>query len=143
MKIHEACLQYRVVSDGPVEALDAPERVLRYMEGAFDPDPTVEWFYVVLLNRKNRPLGRLAVTKGTANSTLVHPREVFRPAVLAGASAIVCVHNHPSGVSDPSTADLKITRQLRESATVLDIDLLDHIIVGDPGYYSFSEAGTL
>ena len=80
--------------------VDSPERVFHYIGGAFDEDPTVEWFFVILLNRKNRPLGRVAVTKGTATAALVHPREVFRPAVLANCSAVIVAHNHPSGDID-------------------------------------------
>ena len=142
MKIHEATLTYREVRDGPTESLDEPEKVVRYMEGAFAPDPTVEWFQVILLNRKNIPLGRTVVTKGTASSSLVHSREVFKPAILAGASAVIVVHNHPSGDPAPSQADIQVTRMLREAAKVLSIDLLDHVIIGDD-YYSFNEAGLL
>ena len=150
MRIYEASLKYKLVQSGPLTVVDSPERVFQYMGGAFDPDPTVEWFYVILLNRKNRPLGRVAVTKGTATASLVHPREVFRPAVLCNASALIAVHNHPSGDPSPSQADIRATRQLREAAATIQIDLLDHVIIGekdaDPcgtGYYSFAEAGLL
>jgi DNA repair protein RadC len=88
------------------------------------------------------------VTKGTATNCLVHPREVFREAIRHNASAIVAVHNHPSGDPAPSRADIQVTRQLRESAKIVGIELTDHIIIGykprDPqglGYYSFNEAG--
>lgn len=150
MRIYEASLKYKLVHTGPLTVVDSPERVFQYMGGAFEADPTVEWFYVILLNRKNRPLGRVAVTKGTATATLVHPREVFRPAVLANSSAVIVVHNHPSGDPSPSQADIRATRQLREAAATIQIDLLDHVIIGekdtDPcgtGYYSFAEAGLL
>ena len=110
----------------------------------------VEKFWVLCLNRKNRLLKRIEVTSGTATAALAHPREVFREAVRASASAVVCVHNHPSGDPSPSTADLQVTRQLREAARTLDIELLDHVIVGqataDPlglGFYSFRTAGLL
>jgi DNA repair protein RadC len=90
------------------------------------------------------------VTSGTATAALAHPREVFRGAIQHGATAIVCVHNHPSGDPAPSSADVHLTRQLREAARTLDIDLLDHVVVGtvaaDPaglGYYSFRTAGLL
>lgn len=110
----------------------------------------VEKFWVLCLNRKNRLLKRIEVTSGTAASTLVHPREVFRAAIREGAVAVVCVHNHPSGDPTPSAADVQVTRQLREAAKIVDIDLLDHVIIGrataDPagaGYYSFRVAGLL
>ena len=108
----------------------------------------VEKFWVLCLNRKNRLLKRVEITSGTANAALAHPREVFRAAIRESASAVVCVHNHPSGDPAPSAADVQITRQLRDAAKAVDIALLDHVIVGrtgaDPlgrGYYSFREAG--
>ena len=110
----------------------------------------VEKFWVLCLNRKNRLLKRVEVTSGTATSTLAHPREVFREAIRESASAVACVHNHPSGDPGPSAADLQITRQLREAAKAVDIDLIDHVILGraatDPagrGYFSFREAGLI
>src|SRR5690606_19017719 len=87
----------------------------------------VEKFWVLCLNRKNRLLRRVEVTSGTAGSTLVHPREVFREAIREGASAVVCVHNHPSGDPAPSAADIRVTRQLREASQAVEIDLLDHV----------------
>lgn len=110
----------------------------------------VEKFWVLCLNRKNRLLRQVEVTSGTATSSLAHPREVFRAAIRHGATAVVCVHNHPSGDPAPSAADVQVTRQLRDAAKAVDIDLLDHVIVGraaaDPlgrGFYSFREAGVL
>ncbi len=109
---------------------------------------TVEKFWVLCLNRKNRLLRNVEVSSGTVGNTLVHPREVFREAIRASASAIICAHNHPSGDPTPSTADIRITRQLREAAAAVEIDLLDHVILGDPnadpsglGYYSFRASG--
>jgi len=110
----------------------------------------VEKFWVLCLNRKNRLLKQVEITSGTATSSLAHPREVFREAIRHGATALVCVHNHPSGDPAPSAADVQVTRQLREAAKAVDIELLDHVIIGgtatDPrglGYYSFREAGVL
>lgn len=110
----------------------------------------VEKFWVLCLNRKNRLLKRVEVSSGTATAALAHPREVFREAIRASATAVICAHNHPSGDPAPSAADLHLTRQLREAAKAVDIDLIDHVIVGrcgaDPlgrGFYSFREAGVL
>ncbi len=110
----------------------------------------VEKFWVFCLNRRNRLIRPVEITSGTAGSTLVHPREVFREAIRESASAIVCAHNHPSGDPAPSAADIRVTRILREAAKTVDIALLDHVIVGlsehDPislGYYSFRDAGVL
>jgi DNA repair protein RadC len=110
----------------------------------------VEKFWVLCLNRKNRLIKLAEATSGTATSSLAHPREVYRTAIQYGATAIVCAHNHPSGDPGPSAADVQVTRQLREAAKAVDIELLDHIIIGsaaaDPngrGHYSFRESGVL
>jgi DNA repair protein RadC len=110
----------------------------------------VEKFWVLCLNRKNRLLKRVEVSSGTATAALAHPREVFREAIRESATAVICAHNHPSGDPAPSAADLHLTRQLREAAKAVDIDLIDHVIIGrvgaDPagrGFYSFREAGIL
>ena len=109
-----------------------------------------EHFFVLLLDRKNQLIKKITVGTGTASSCPVHPREVFRDAIFHSASAIIVAHNHPSGDPAPSRADIQITRQLREAAKVVGIDLLDHIIIGaksrDPrglGLYSFNEAGLI
>jgi DNA repair protein RadC len=110
----------------------------------------VEKFWVLCLNRKNRLLKRVEVTSGTATETLAHPREVFRAAIREGACGVVVAHNHPSGDPSPSQADLRVTRQLREASKAVEIELLDHLVIGragaDPmgkGFYSFKEAGVL
>ncbi len=110
----------------------------------------VEKFWVLCLNRKNRLLKRVEISSGTASNSLVHPREVFREAIREGALAIIGVHNHPSGDPTPSAADLSVTRQLREAAKTIGIELIDHVIIGqknrDPaglGFYSFRHAGLL
>lgn len=110
----------------------------------------VEKFWVLCLNRKNRLIKRVEITSGTATAALAHPREVFRTAIRESATAVVCVHNHPSGDPAPSAADIQVTRQLRDAARAVDIELLDHVIVGrsgaDPlgrGWFSFREAGLL
>ena len=135
--------------DAVPPVLDRPDVVLRH----FQPlvlDLAIEKFWVLCLNRKNRLLKRHEVTSGTATSSLVHPREAFREAIKSGATAIIAVHNHPSGDPAPSAADLQVTRQLREAARAIDIELLDHVILGRPqadpagrGFYSFREAGLL
>ena len=140
----------RILSSGEAAPLmDSPEKVYNWLKPTADGE-AVEKFWVLSLNRKNRLLRCEAVTSGTATASLVHPREVFREAIRNSASALVCAHNHPSGDPSPSQADIRATRQLREAAKVLQLDLLDHVIIGqtehDPsgtGYYSFAEAGLL
>ncbi|HEY0947137.1 MAG TPA: JAB domain-containing protein [Opitutaceae bacterium] len=150
MRVYEAKIVYSLVSLGEQVRLDRPEMVAEYLRSAFDENPLQEAFYCVYLDRKNHPIGRHLITLGTATSTLVSPREVFRGAILAGATALIVSHNHPSGDPAPSAADVHITRQLREAAKVIDIDLIDHVIVGDAkadpvqvGHYSFRAAGLL
>jgi len=105
---------------------------------------------VLCLNRKNRLIKQVEVTSGTATSSLAHPREVFREAIRHGATAVICAHNHPSGDPAPSAADVQLTRQLRDAARAVDIDLIDHVVLGraanDPhgvGFYSFRQAGVI
>lgn len=126
---------------------DSAEFVAQYFRPLIAGE-SVEHFWVLCLNRKNRLIRRIEVTKGTATNSLVHAREVFRDAIKHSAAAIIAVHNHPSGDPAPSSADIRVTRDLREAAKIIGIDLLDHVIVGqkakDPqgrGYYSFQEAG--
>lgn len=150
MKVYEGRIVYEQVSDGIVEPLSTPTLVAGYLSDAFNSHPLQEQFIVIPVTRKNHPLGRFMVSLGTASSALVHPREVFRVAILSGASAVMVSHNHPSGDPAPSRADIAVTRQLREAGQIMGIELLEHLIVGtvkeDPqglGYYSFSDAGLL
>jgi len=153
MKQYEIKLQYLCVSEsehGKAPHVGRADQVPGYMKGAFDERPEQESFWVICLNRKNRARARHCVTLGTQTNSLVHPREVFRPAILSNACAIICVHNHPSGDPTPSQADIQVTRQLRDAAKTVGIDLVDHVIIGekseDPqglGYYSFRSAGLI
>jgi DNA repair protein RadC len=134
---------------GAEPLLNSAELIVAYAQ-PFVSGLEVEKFWVICLNRKNRLLKRVELTSGTAHAALAHPREVFRVAVRESASAIVCMHNHPSGDPAPSAPDMQVTRMLRDAARAVDILLLDHIIVGrtgsDPtgrGYFSFREAGIL
>jgi len=89
-----------------------------------------ECFCVLTLNTKNQLIDRHMVTLGIVDASLVHPREVFRAAICDGAAAVVVAHNHPSGDPTPSAEDIRVTRQLVESGKVLDIQVLDHVIIG-------------
>lgn len=102
-----------------------------------------EEFHVLLLNTQNEILRDLPVTRGTLDASLVHPREVFRPAILEAAAGIVLVHNHPSGDPSPSAEDRAVTRQLVEAGKQIGIDVLDHVVMGEGRYVSFVEAGLL
>ena len=111
---------------------------------------SVEKVWVLCLDRKNKLLRFENITTGTATGSLVHPREVFRPAIRWGATAIILAHNHPSGDPTPSSSDLKVTQKISEAARHLDIDFHDHVIIGEPnncpagiGYYSFADSGLI
>jgi DNA repair protein RadC len=106
-------------------------------------DKKKETFLVVLLDARHRILREERVSEGSLNSSIVHPREVFAPAVREGAGAVVLVHNHPSGDPSPSEEDVAVTRRLVQAAEFLGIHVLDHVIVGDGDYASFKEAGLL
>jgi len=101
-----------------------------------------ENFVVVLLNTKNEVIGTPTVSVGTLSASLVHPREVFKPAIRASAASVILAHNHPSGKVEPSREDREVTRRLGEAAEILGIEVLDHVIVGD-GYFSMKERGML
>ena len=102
-----------------------------------------EEFHVLLLDARHCLAGSSLVTRGTADTSLVHAREVFREAVREGACAVVLVHNHPSGDPRPSPEDRTVTRQLCEAGRVVGIPVLDHVIVGDGRYVSMAESGEL
>lgn len=94
-------------------------------------DDDKEHFWVLLLNAQNHYLMHTEVSVGTQSATLVHPREVLGPVVREGASSFILVHNHPSGDPTPSREDLRLTRQLRDGAQLLDLRLHDHLIIGN------------
>lgn len=103
-----------------------------------------EAMIVVLLNGRNKPIGINTVSIGSLNMSVVHPREVFKPAIVGNASAIVLIHNHPSGDSSPSPEDIEITRRIQEGGRILGINVLDHVILGeDESYYSMRDEGRI
>lgn len=102
-----------------------------------------ETFVVVSLDSQSHVLGVTEVTRGILNSSLVHPREVFRIAIALGAAGIIVAHNHPSGNPTASNDDRAVTRQLVDAGKVIDIPVYDHIIIGDGRYSAFSEMGLL
>jgi DNA repair protein RadC len=116
-------------SYGEAPLMDTPERVadlLREQNRVY----TVENFQVALLNTRRRLIAVHHISHGTLDTILVHPREVFKSAIVANASAIVLVHNHPSGDPTPSEADIKVTRDLIRAGQLLKIEVLDHVILG-------------
>jgi DNA repair protein RadC len=114
--------------------LDAPDKIAAYLEEQLPKslryNQDTENFIVVLLNSRRRPIGFEIISNGTLDTLLVHPREVFKPAIVLGAAAMVLAHNHPSGDPTPSEADIKVTRDLIRAGQLLKIEVLDHVILG-------------
>jgi DNA repair protein RadC len=126
------------------EHMPASEDVFMLAQEVFKTlDADREHFVAFCLNNKNRIAGFKVVSTGSLTASLVHPREVFHCAIVLRAAAIVAVHNHPSGNPAPSPEDVEITRRLKESAELLGFRFLDHVILGNDRYYSFSDRGAL
>jgi len=139
--------QVKLVRDGSQKAerkkvsqpAVAAEVLWQFLEGA-----DREHFVVVLLDTQNQIIGIHTVTVGTLDASLVHPREIFKAAILANAAAILLAHNHPSGDPTPSAEDRSVTRLLVDAGVALGIEVLDHVVLGDsPRYCSFREAGLM
>ncbi len=122
--------------------IQAASDIFEYMAGRV-PDETKEHLFVLHLNTKNQITKTELVSVGTLNAALIHPREVFKSAIKESAHAIILVHNHPSGDTEPSSADKQVTELLKKASAVIQIDLLDHVITGKTGWFSFRESGIL
>ncbi len=126
---------------GPARRLDQvtePADVARFVRSVLQGDAR-EHFLAIFLDGRNRPCAWQRVSTGTATASLVHPREVFQPAVLVGAVSLVIAHNHPSGDPVPSPEDASVTRRLAEAGQILGIHLVDHVVVGEPGFVSMRD----
>lgn len=106
-------------------------------------DEKQEYFYCLYLNNKKRIIKNKLLYIGTINQTLIHPRDIFKEAYLLSASAIICIHNHPSGNTAPSKEDIIMTKNLKEVGLIMGINVVDHIIIGKNSYYSFFENGDI
>jgi DNA repair protein RadC len=125
--------------------VDTPEKAAEYWQLHVATDPAhnaeVESLVVLILNTRRRCVAHVKVSTGTLDTLLVHPREVFRAAIVANAAALVIMHNHPSGEPQPSEADIKVTRDLMRAGQVLKIEVLDHVIMGAGEHKSLRELG--
>lgn len=106
-------------------------------------DRRKEYFMALLLDGKNRIIKRVQISEGSLNQSIVHPREVFTTAVRESAAAVILLHNHPTGDPAPSPEDLEVTRRLCLAGELIGIRVLDHIILGDGAYYSFTDHGAI
>ncbi len=130
------------------QKIDSPELVNELVVGPEMRRLRKESLRVILLDTRYHLIRVEEVSIGSVNESIAHPRDVFRPALVSSAYAVIVVHNHPSGDASPSQTDHSLTRRLAEAAELLQIKLLDHIIIGAPsegssGYFSFKEAGVL
>jgi DNA repair protein RadC len=124
------------------DAIRSPEDVFRHFHTRLR-DASQEHFCVLLLDGRHRVLGEEVVSLGTLTASLVHPREVFRPAIRASAAALILVHNHPSGDPEPSPEDRTVTERLARAGELLGVPVLDHVVVAERGFRSLREDGAL
>ena len=120
----------------------SPEDIVRHFQFLFK-DQVRERFIIFWLNSANRVTGFEVITEGVLNSSLVHPREVFRGAIVATAAAILLAHNHPSENQEPSREDMEVTKQIVEAGKIIGIPVHDHIIFAGDTHTSFAERGLL
>ena len=143
--------EYKVIAlrDCPMpeqmQICEEPQQVADYwrMHIATHPhfNPDCECLAVLLLNTRRKVKGHHIVSIGTMDTILVHPREVFRLAIVTAASALIVMHNHPSGESTPSEADIKVTRDLIRAGQLLKLELLDHVVIGNGNFSSLRALG--
>lgn len=130
---YEGRLKYRINSPGSIAAIYMEE--MRYLKQ--------EHFKIVLLDTKNQIICDKDITKGSINSSIVHPREVFKDAIKKSATGIILLHNHPSGDPSPSKEDIDVTRRMVLAGDLIGIGILDHLIIGDGQYISLKEKGII
>ena len=126
----------------PGQPLRSSEEVFHHFRESLEKEKR-EFFYVVLLNNKNKKIREVKVSEGSLTASLVHPREVYNPVIRESAAAVIFVHNHPSGDPAPSPEDIEITRRLKEVGEVMGIRVLDHVVIGHGRHFSFSDKGML
>lgn len=151
-KLNGAEFKVMRLQESPTEndVVDCPERVVSYLRDQMKNsnlyNPDVENMMVIYLNTRMKPIGWQIISTGTLDTLLVHPREIFKGAIIVNSSAIVLAHNHPSGDPQPSEADIKVTRDLIRAGELLRIPVQDHMVLGNTtdtskGYCSLRELG--
>jgi len=148
MRLRELTIRYSVKKDGDGKPtiIDRVIHTPAACASAFMPllrDEPSEVFAILCLTTKHRVIAYHEVSRGSLDTAPVHPREVFKAALLANASAIILAHNHPSGDATPSADDCALTQRLQAAGDLLGIDVLDHVVIGDGQYISFKETGRL
>ena len=137
----------RLVRDGRVATelpviIREPRDTIPILEAELG-SKSAEVFLSLALNTKNHVIAILPVSSGSLNASIVHPRELFQRAILSNCASLIIAHNHPSGDPTPSSEDIQLTRRLVEAATILDIPILDHVILGYGKWMSFRERGLI
>ena len=144
VKDKTGCL-YEVRAPRKGTHLHGPEQVASYWHARMKKkcDPTKEHFCAMYLDARRKVLDVRIIGVGTLTASLVHPRELFKPAVELSAAAIVCFHNHPSGSAEPSDEDLALSRRLVRAGQIMGIEVMDHVVIGDVDYTSIRERGEM
>jgi DNA repair protein RadC len=138
--IREVAIRYVGARRRVPSKITRPEEVAQYLQRRVRDD-TREHFVAIYLDGRHRPIADSVVSIGTATASLVHPREVFQPAIAVGAVAVLIAHNHPSGDVTPSAEDLDVTRRLAEAGRILGVTLLDHVVWARSGaFHSIRES---
>lgn len=139
LELANRCSSHNLASG---ERYTSPAQVFQHYHHRFR-DRRKEYVLALLLDGKNRIIREVRISEGSLNQSIVHPREVFNPAVRDSAAALILVHNHPTGDPAPSREDLELTRRLKEAGELMGIRLLDHVIIGDGSYVSLADKGLL
>lgn len=146
MRVKELAIIYRTRLDLPAfdayQSLATPRQAASFLIPILGQEAT-EVFGIVCLSTKHHFIAWHEVSRGSLDTTVVHPRDVFKAALLVNAACILGTHNHPSGDPIPSPDDLELTRRLAAAGELMGIPLIDHLIIGDGRYYSFKEGGRL
>ena len=140
--IREVAIRYVGARRRAPSKITRPDQVAEYLRRRVRDDAR-EHFVALYLDGRHRPIAHQVVSIGTASASLVHPREVFQPAILVGACAAIVGHNHPSGDPTPSTADVDMTREIVNAARPLRVAVHDHLVVGRDGTASFKALGLM
>jgi DNA repair protein RadC len=138
-KIREKRSRYHHIRENPI--ITTASRAYKYLQEYHDFNR--EHFISITLDGSSRVINTHIISIGTLNQSLVHPREVFYPAIKDKAAAIIIAHNHPSGQLFPSRADKQVTTRLKEAGKLIGIDIVDHIILTPDGFYSFQDEGEI
>ena len=136
--------RYQIISERRAAPLSihSPDQIYNFLKKKYGKEQQ-EHFFVLTLSGSHAVIAIRIVTKGLLNRTLVHPREVFKHCIADNATAVVVAHNHPSGNTEPSNEDNKLTERLKDAGELIGIKLLDHVVFSDKNYHSYLEHGIL